>query len=323
MPEKTPDPQPPTEEFLGRVGQCVRGLRASRGMTRKQLSQQSAVSERYLANLEQGQGNISIGLLRRVAAALGARLTDLFPAESRQSPEHALISEFVGRLSREDQQLALQVLYREFADVGNCPPRIALIGLRGAGKTTLGRLLEARQGLTLVRLAEEIERLGGMKIGEIHSLSGQTGYRRLESSALVNALNRHRSCCIETGGSIVSGLKELNLLLSSCLVVWIRTTPDEHMARVVAQGDLRPMADNADAMDDLRRILEERTPYYRKAHIVLETTGKTVEASYQELVRELRRHGFGSEARSAVPDPDSAAGGDHRARRLAGHRAAS
>ncbi len=293
---RTPDTESPArtiaDDFLSQVGQCVRGVRASRGMTRKQLSVDSAVSERYLANLEQGMGNISIVLLRRVAQALGVPLGDLIPSDSRQTPEQSLINDFIARLSRDEQQAALQSLYRKFSTSENGQTRLALIGLRGAGKSTLGRLLEERQGLPFVRLADEIESLAGMAIGEILALSGQVGYRRLEERALVSTFRRHDSCCIETGGSIVSEPKELNLLLSTCLVVWVRTSPREHMARVVAQGDLRPMADNADAMEDLQRILAERTPYYEKAHIVLDTSESTVEASYQELAGKLRELRF-------------------------------
>jgi XRE family aerobic/anaerobic benzoate catabolism transcriptional regulator len=278
------------EEFLMQVGSRIRGLRANRGMTRKMLSEDSTVSERYLANLEQGKGNISISLLRQIARALNSDISNLLPSNVKQSPEQSLISEFVGRLSREEQQSALQLLYQKFSELGDGHTRVALIGLRGAGKTTLGQLLEKRQNLRFVRLVDEIEAAAGMAIGEILALSGQAGYRRLEEKALFKTLNEHESCCIETGGSIVSELKQLNLLLSTCLVIWVSTSPEEHMRRVVEQGDLRPMVDNDDAMDDLRQILKERTPYYEKAHAILDTSGKTVEDSYKELVSLIRQH---------------------------------
>ncbi len=272
------------EEFLQQVGNRVRGLRASRGMSRKMLANDSSVSERYLANLEQGMGNISINLLRKVARALGANLAELLPTGIEQTPEQSLINEFVGRLTREEQQAALQMLYQKFSCLGEGQMRIALIGLRGAGKTTLGHLLQERQKLPFVRLVNEIETVGGMAISEILALSGQAGYRRLEEKALFKTLNEYDSVCIETGGSIVSELKELNLLLTTCLVIWVKASPEEHMERVIAQGDTRPMANNEDAMADLRRILQERTPYYEKAHAVLDTSGKTVEESYSELI---------------------------------------
>ncbi len=281
-----------TEDFLKSVGQRVRGLRANRGMTRKMLSNDSGVSERYLANLEQGQGNISIVLLRQVARALNTDVSSLLPSRLEQSPEQSLINEFVGRLTREEQQIVLQRLYEEHSDLSGGHTRIALIGLRGAGKTTLGKLLEQRKSVQYVNLVDEIEAAGGMDIAEILALSGQIGYRRLEEQALFKTLNQYESCCIETGGSIVSELKELNLLLSTCLVIWIKTAPKEHMGRIIEQGDLRPMANNDDAMQDLRRILSERTPYYEKAHAVLDTNGKSVEQSYEEFVSLLQAHGF-------------------------------
>lgn len=278
------------EVFLKQIGDRVRGLRASRGMTRKMLAKDSSVSERYLADFEQGKGNISINLLRQVARALRINLSELFPFGAKQTPELSLINEFVGRLSRDEQQTALQLLYQKFSLRDEGQTRIALIGLRGAGKTTLGTLLQERQNLPFIRLADEIESIGGMAVSEILELSGQSGYRRLEEKALLNTLNEYDSCCIETGGSIVAEVKKLNILLSTCLVIWVCTTPLEHMERVTAQGDLRPMANNDDAMEDLHRILEERTPYYEKAHAVLDTSGKTVEQSYKELVKIVQEH---------------------------------
>ncbi len=277
-------------DFFREVGLIIRRMRASRGMTRKMLAHHSGVSERYLANLEQGKGNISIGLLRQVAAALRTEVADLLPSSRQQTPEQSLIGDFVGRLSLENQQQVLQMLYEQYSDAQQQrQTRIALIGLRGAGKTTLGRMLEERRKLPFVRLVEEIEKIAGMDIAEILALSGQAGYRRLEEKALFKALGAYESCCIETGGSIVSEPKELNVLLSTCLVIWVKATPEEHMQRVIEQGDLRPMQDIEDAMDDLRHILTERTPYYEKAHATLETSGKSVDQSYRELAALIDR----------------------------------
>ncbi len=280
---------PEQEDFLEEIGSRIRGLRAKRGMTRKMLAENSGVSERYLANLEQGTGNISVGLLRKVSMALRAEVGDLLPGTTPATPEQNLIRDFIGRLPRDQQQAALQFLYQQFSSRAS-NSRIALIGLRGAGKSTLGKLLEDRLGYRFIRLTEEIEALAGIQVAEILSLYGQHGYRRFEEKALKNALATEGSCCIETGGSIVSELKELNLLLTTCLVVWVKTDPEDYMQRLIEQGDLRPMADNADAMTDLQRILKEREPYYEKAHAILDTSGKLVEESYTELVGIIDEH---------------------------------
>lgn len=278
------------EVFLQEIGKRVRGLRASRGMTRKMLAHDSSVSERYLADFEQGKGNISINLLRQVAQALRTDLSELLPFSEKQTPELSLITEFVSHLTREEQQTALQSLYQQFSSLNHVQSRIAFIGLRGAGKTTLGKLLQERQAIPFIKLVQKVETIGGMPIAELLELSGQTGYRRLEEKALFTALSEHESCCIETGGSIVAELKNLNILLSTCLVIWVRTTPKEHMERVINQDDLRPMEDNNDAMADLERILEERTPYYEKAHAILNTSAKTVEQSYKELIQIIQKY---------------------------------
>lgn len=279
------------DEFLQEVGNLIRGVRARRGMTRKSLALDSSVSERYLANLEQGKGNISINLLRQVAEALNTPMDQLLPSSTRQTPEQALISELLSQLDRKEQQAALELLYQKFSSSRPPKSRIALIGLRGAGKTTLASLLQERLDIPLIRLADEIENLsGGMPISEIFSLWGQQGYRRLEERALFSALQSNESCCIETGGSIVSEPKTLNLLLTTCLVIWVRATPEDHMNRVTAQGDLRPMANNPDAMKDLEHILKERTPFYEQAHKQLFTSGKSVEQSFQELKQLIEAH---------------------------------
>jgi len=218
-----------SDVFLKQVGDSVRGLRVSRGMTRKMLAKDSSISERYLADFEQGKGNISINLLRQVAGALRTNLNELLPSGLKQTPELSLINEFVGHLSPEEQKSALQMLYQKFSLLDGGQTRIALIGLRGAGKTTLGKLLQERQNLPFIRLVNEIESIGGMAVSEILELSGQSGYRRLEEKALFKTLNEHESCCIETGGSIVAEVKKLNILLSTCLVIWVCTSPQEHM----------------------------------------------------------------------------------------------
>lgn len=277
-----------SEQLLQQVGDKVRSLRARRGMTRKNLAHDSQVSERYLANLEQGKGNISIILLNQIAQALRTSVADLVSPEGQQSPEQSLILQFVSELTVAEQQTALQLLYEQFSNRSSIPKRVAFIGLRGAGKTTLGTLLGKRAKCPFIKLVDEIERLAGMTLPEVFSLSGQSGYQRLEEKALIKAINDNPSCCIETGGSIVSEPKALNILLTSCFVIWVKTSPEEHMQRVINQGDLRPIADNKEAMADLRQILIERMPFYEKANAVLDTSGKTVEESYAALEKILR-----------------------------------
>jgi len=276
------------EPLLEAVGHKVRALRAGRGMTRKMLAADSDVSERYLAQLEQGRGNMSISLLQRVAAALRTDAGELLRGANDITAEQVLIDELVQRLSAEDQHRALQLLYKNFS-TSHDRNRVALVGMRGAGKTSLGSLLAKRLDVPFVQLVTEIEKLGGMAVGEILSLSGQDGYRRLEERALLDVLANSEKCVIETGGSIVSETGLFNILLTSCHVVWVKALPEEHMQRVIDQGDLRPLRSNDDAMADLRRILSAREPFYAQAHSVVDTSGSTLEDSFRQLLGVLPR----------------------------------
>jgi len=271
-------------DILGLVGERVRGLRAQRGMTRKMLARDSFVSERYLAQLERGQGNISIGLLLKIATALQTTLSRLVRVENSETVEQALVNDFVRHMTPGDQQSALNLLYEHFSTPNRKHRRIALIGMRGAGKTTLGCRLAEHHDLPFIKLSAQIEELAGMSVPEILALTGRSGYRRFEEQALQEALTNNEFCILETGGGIVSDPRMLNIILTSCFVIWVQATPDEHMRRVIEQGDLRPMQANADAMDDLKQILEERTPFYEKAHARLNTTGRDVEQCFKELV---------------------------------------
>ncbi len=268
--------------FLNVVGNRVRNLRAQRGLTRKQLARESSVSERYLAQLEQGRGNISILLLRQVANALQADPGELVASDDRQTAEQILINELIAELNTTQQREALQLLVDRYTRVGKS--RIALIGLRGAGKSTLGQKLAEHHRFPFIRLVAEIEKLAGMRVSEIFSLSGQAGYRRMEEQALLETLRRTQACVIEAGGSIVSEPHVLHALLTACFVVWIKANPEEHMQRVIDQGDFRPMADNADAMSDLQQILAEREASYEQAHAVLDTSGRSVADCLAQLV---------------------------------------
>lgn len=274
------------DDLLESLGRKVRALRAGRGMTRKMLAKDSGVSERYLAQLELGKGNISIGLLQRVATALRTDIGHLLQTGHEITAEQVLINELVQGLGSEDQHRALQMLYQNFSAVQDCN-RIALVGMRGAGKTSLGSRLAEHLKVPFVQLVTEIEKLAGMPVAEILSLSGQDGYRRLEEKALLDVLANFEKCVIETGGSIVSESSVFNVLLTTCQVIWIKALPEEHMQRVIDQGDMRPIESNDHAMADLRRILEAREPFYAQAHAVINTSGSSLGESFQRLVSVL------------------------------------
>ena len=273
------------EGYLKRVGDRVRGTRARRGMTRKMLACDSGVSERYLAQLEGGQGNVSILLLRQIARAMGLPLADLARDGPDRPVEFTLLRELLERLSPEHLAEAHQMLGERFGRAwrGRRAERIALIGLRGAGKSTLGRRLAAHLGVPFLDMGVEIERDSGMSLSEIFALSDQAAYRRLERRCLERLVESYAAAVIETGGSLVSEPATFELLLQACYTVWIKALPEEHMGRVIAQGDYRPMAGNAEAMADLRRILAERDSLYRKADAVVDTNGRREAESFEDL----------------------------------------
>ncbi|MGI9132813.1 MAG: helix-turn-helix transcriptional regulator [Rhodoferax sp.] len=274
--------------FLRVLGERVRNIRARRGMTRKILARDSEVSERYLAQLEMGRGNISINLLRQVAHALATPLSDLLQDEE-VSVEMKLLHEFLGRLDPQQLQKVWELLFVEFGSIRaqGKSERIALIGLRGGGKSTLGALLAKRLDVPFIRLSQEIEREAGTSMSEVFSLYGQSGYRRYERRALDAVVTKNHKAVIEVPGGLVTEPATYELLLSSCVVVWLAASPEEHMARVVAQGDHRPMDDNNEAMEDLRSILKGREPLYGKGDITLSTSGKSVQQSLDELIRAI------------------------------------
>ena len=278
------------DPFLVALGDSVRTLRARRGLTRRALAAEASVSERHLANLEAGLGNASILVLRQVAAALESPLADLFDARGHASPDAALIRELLRDRSEAELQrarFALSRLFGESSGPSGRRTRIALIGLRGAGKSTLGRMLAVSLGYPFIELNREIERLAGCGVAEIHSLYGPSAYRRYERRALDEVIQRFREAVIATPGGLVSDASTFNRLLDRCFTVWLRATPDEHMNRVLAQGDYRPMAGNGEAMDDLRRILAGRAPFYAKADLAFDTSKATLEEAFADLRRAL------------------------------------
>jgi XRE family aerobic/anaerobic benzoate catabolism transcriptional regulator len=233
--------------FLARLGERVRAWRSERGTTRKQLAAASGVSERYLAQLEAGQGNMSILLLRKVAAAMGVAIDSLVrEGEAQQKP-------------------------------------VALLGLRGAGKSTLGAKLAHALGVGFVELDREVEKEAGAALGEVFAMYGHDAFRRFERRALERVLAESPGAVIATGGGLVTDPGTLDVLLERCRCVWLKAAPEEHMSRVIAQGDMRPFKGRAAALDEIRKLLADRDRLYGRAHATVDTSGKTVRQSLAEL----------------------------------------
>jgi XRE family aerobic/anaerobic benzoate catabolism transcriptional regulator len=275
----------PESTFLQLLGQRVRTMRALRGMSRKVLARVSGISERYIAQLESGKGNVSIVLLRRVSNAMGAHLEDLIPS-SEPAQDWQVIRDLLRKATPSQIAQARDALSGAAASAQSKMPLagIALIGLRGAGKSTLGKLLAKKIGWSFVELNKEIEHQNGLSVAEIIALYGQEGFRRMEQAALGQLLARRELMVLATGGGIVSEPLTFDLILSSFYTIWLKAEPEEHMARVRRQGDLRPMADDRSAMAELRNILVSREPLYARASAVVDTAGLTVDDAAERLV---------------------------------------
>jgi len=279
----------PDGDFLLFLGKKVRHLRNVRGMTRKTVARESDVSERHLAQLEAGEGNVSIVLLRRIATALNVSLFELFAPEVEEPAEKQMIQRFLERLPNHRLEDVVFRLMRDFSPGEKVRrKRIALIGLRGAGKSTLGSRLAHEMRVPFIELDGEIEKDTGMPLREIFSLYGQSGYRAIERRTLTRVLNENESAVLSVGGGVVSEKETFDYLLSHCYTIWIKARPEEHMSRVLEQGDFRAMGGNDQAMEDLRRILEAREPLYRQADMELDTSGSSVEASFLRLKTTLQ-----------------------------------
>jgi XRE family transcriptional regulator, aerobic/anaerobic benzoate catabolism transcriptional regulator len=290
-----PDAQASDEKnpFLVALGERVRALRSRRGMTRKAVSIAADVSERHLANLEYGVGNVSILVLLQVAQALQCTLAELTGDVTTSTPEWLLLRELLER--RDEATLRrVRVAVGELLGTGGTAsrgarsPRVALIGLRGGGKSTLGRMLAEDLGFPFIELSGEIEKFAGCTVAEIQALYGQNAYRRYERRALEETIQIYSECVIATPGGLVSDPATFNQLLSHCTTVWLQATPEDHMKRVVAQGDLRPMAQSKEAMEDLKGILAGRAAFYSKADFSLDTSAQPLDATFAALRRTVR-----------------------------------
>ena len=237
--------------YLSLLGDRVRAWRSEQGMTRKALAAASGVSERYLAQLEAGEGNISVLLLRKVARAMGVPVESLVREEApREKP-------------------------------------IALLGLRGAGKSTLGAKLAESLGVPFVELDREVEKEAGAELGEVFAMYGQDAFRRFERRALERVLAQNTQCVIATGGSLVTDPGTYKLVLDRCTCVWLKASPEEHMSRVIAQGDMRPFKGRSAALDEIKKLLDDRNRLYSRANATVDTSGKTLKQSLTELKHAL------------------------------------
>ncbi len=275
---------PAEESYLALIGERLRMTRARRGMSRKVLSAASGVSERYLAEMERGTGNASVLVLRKLATAMGIRVAELASEEPDRSVDlnHAIHQ--LERLSPQQIAEARTLVASRFGRVNESSRRrIALIGLRGAGKTTLGLRLAEHLRVAFIELDREIERASGMDMAEVFSVHGQVGFRRLELDCLERTIVTHQDCVIATGGSLVTEPHTFDVLLSSCYVVWLTASPEAHMGRVAAQGDLRPMASSRQAMEDLKAILHSRAQLYARASASVDTSAGTEEQAAEAL----------------------------------------
>ncbi len=276
--------------FLVALGERVRALRARRGMTRRALSVAADVSERHLANLEYGVGNASILVLAQVAAALQCSLAELIGDVTTSSPEWLLLRELLENRD-EDALRRVRLAVVDLLGMGvqsNAGPstkrsRIALIGLRGAGKSTLGQMLADDLGYPFVELSREIEQFAGCSIGEIQGLYGQSAYRRYERRALEEAIQIYPEVVIATPGGIVSDAATFNQLLTHCTTIWLQAGAEDHLKRVAAQGDMRPMAASKEALEDLKGILAGRTAFYSKAEHRLDTSAQPLAETFERL----------------------------------------
>ena len=274
-------------EFAGEIGRMVRLGRAKRGMSRRQLAQESGTSERYLAQIESGAGNPSVLVMRAVADALEIPLFELLPQTGGLAAPFARIIDLLGRASPGDLSVIADTIERRIdgAAATDRARRIALVGLRGAGKSTLGKLLAEKFGVPFIELDRMVEQEYGASVPLLIEMSGLATFRRHERACLERVISENEAAVIATAGGIVSNPETYGLLLRRTHAVWISAQPEEHMSRVMKQGDFRPMARNREAMADLHAILEARRVDYARAEATLDTSGATAQQSFAKLAK--------------------------------------
>ena len=281
------------DPLLASLGHRVKLLRVRRSMPRRVLAEAADVSERHLANLESGIGNVSVLVLQQVATALDCPLAELLGDETTRTPEWMMIRKILDGRGQDELHQAHQALARLFQRgpaPGQRKDRLAFIGLRGAGKSTLGRMTANRLNRPFIELGAEITRMAGCAPDEIQALYGPSAYRRYERQALEETLQRHESCVIATAGRLVADPGTLDLLLSHCFTVWLQAEPEDHVNRVIAQGGPRPATNNRNAIDDLRVILESRAAFYAKADLAYHTSGKPLDEAFTGLMATIDEH---------------------------------
>jgi XRE family aerobic/anaerobic benzoate catabolism transcriptional regulator len=298
-----PSPAMPDEAaFLAVIGAAVRRNRAKRGMTRRQLSQASETSERYLAQIESGAGNPSVSVLRAIARALDLPASALLPETGTRPAALGAIIDLLAQVPESElpalrKEIETRVARLENADRGR---RIALVGLRGAGKSTLGRMTAQHLGWPLVELDRVVEEDYGASIPDLIEMAGTATFRRHERGALERVIAAHEAAIITTAGGIVADPETYSLLLRCTHTIWIKARPEDHMSRVMAQGDFRPMAQNRGAMADLVAILEARRTDYARAEAEVDTSGDAVEQSFAKLLQAVAKM-LGREVATPLP----------------------
>ena len=284
------------DAFAAAVGALVRSARAKRGLTRRQLAEQSGASERYLAQIEGGQGNPSVTILKAIADALDLPVVELMPNAARRGEALGRIHELLASVPPSElPAIADLIAGRVTADLAaGRARRIALVGLRGAGKSTLGAMLAQRLGVPFIELDRLIEQEYGARISDLVEIAGLATFRRYERSCLERVIAEHEAAVIATAGGIVSSPETYGLLLRRAHTIWIKAQPQEHMRRVMAQGDFRPMAQNREAMSDLVAILDARSADYARAEAELDTSGDAAPESFTKLIAIATRYATGA-----------------------------